>query len=142
MKILTAKILDLSAILNINTTFDESHEYSHSEDFMLEQLHAGRIFVCKIDWEVVWYLLYQVLWGNTPLLSLIKVLPNYQWKWIGTSLLTYFEKELRSRWHNLYISSTEKTNILSQKFHEKNNLKKIGSLDMNHGNEIFYSKGI
>ena len=105
--------------------------YSNPSEFMEEAIDKGCIFVAAKDEDsVVGYGLIQFLWGDTPLLSLLKVLPEYQGTGIGTQLLAAVETKLSGEGHKSLFSSTDKTNELSQRFHAKHGFEKIGELDM------------
>lgn len=137
MKIIQATLEHLPGILEINKIID----YGNPEFFMIESIEAKRVSVCMSeDKQIVWYSLYQEIWGNTLLLALVKVLPDFQWNKIGTKLIHYFEEQAKARWHSKYLSSTELSNILSQKFHKKLWFEPIGELGMTHGKELFYKK--
>lgn len=138
MKIRKANKLDLKNILVINKIFD----YWNPDTFIELSINLWQVYVCEIDDKIVWFLLYQILWWNTPFLSLIKIMNEYQWKWYWSKLLEELEIELNDIWYNSYICSTELVNNLSQKFITANNFKKIGALKMNHWEEFFYIKEI
>lgn len=115
--------------------------YPNPSLLMQESIEAERIYVAVAEGgSVVGYGLIQFLWGDTPLLSLLKVLPGYQGTGIGTQLLAAVESKLSSGGYKSLFSSTDKTNELSQKFHIKHGFEKIGELDMDHGVEWFLKK--
>ena len=53
MNIIKAKHEHLLGILEINTIFSSEYEYDHSEEFMQEQLDAGRVWVAIFESQVV-----------------------------------------------------------------------------------------
>lgn len=126
----------LREILEINLVID----YENPDDFVEYCLEKGYVAVYIEDDTVKAFSLYQLIWGNTLMLTLVKVLPECQGNWIGTSLIADFEEKMVQIWYKKYLSSTEKTNVLSQKFHSKLGFKEIGLLSMPHGEEIFYEK--
>ncbi len=127
-------------IADLDTINDEI-AYPNPSEFMAESIDKGRIYVAATEQgSVVGYGLFQFLWGDTPLLSLLKVLPDHQGNGIGTQLLTAIENDLAGRGHKSLFSSTDKTNELSQRFHSKHGFEKIGELDMDHGIEWFLKK--
>ena len=97
-------------------TLNKIDDYGNPDSFIEECILSERVEVVLKDKKVVAFSLYQIIWGNTVFLALVKVHPDYQWNWIGTSLVKSFEDKMRSEWHTSYLSSTEKINILSQNF--------------------------
>ncbi len=138
MKISLASEADANELLAINSLFTDPYE--HPEEFVAENLIAKRILVAKVDNRIVGYLLYQMLWGNTPFLALIKIIPELQSHGFGSALLAEFEATLRKQKFEKYISSTETINDMGQKFHERSGFKLIGELQMIYGEESFYVK--
>lgn len=138
MKIIHAQDIHLSEILIINKIYN----YGNPDDFIFQHIQLGQVLVAMKDKKVVGFLLYQYIWWNTLFLALVKVLPEYQNIWIGTSLIQKFEMDAKNKWNMNYISSTELTNANSQKFHEKLWFQQIGLLDMPHWEEIFYTKDL
>lgn len=133
-----ANVEDAIDILEINKMID----YGNPEEFIRESIILEKVYVCILEEKIVGFLLYQKIWGNTIFLSLIKILPRYQRQWLWSKLLAIFESNIKESWYVEYVSSTEKRNKLSQKFHEKHNFKIIWDLNMSHGNELFYMKKI
>lgn len=131
---------DISAIEKINTFFDT--EYENPSDFFLESILHNRLLVAKKKEKIIGYLVYQILWGNTPILALVRVHPDFQRKNIGQEMVLFFEEELRKKGFTEYISSHEIVNIISENFHKKLEMKCIGKLEMIYGKEKFYRKKI
>ncbi len=138
MNIRPADSGDLSDIQNINTVI--GWPYEHHDDFYLECIGHDQCFVAESDDEVVGYFCYQMLWGNTAFLSLVKVLPDHQRQGIGTALMTYAEDMLRERGEEYYLSSSEVVNTAGQSWHSKNHYESVGTLDLPWGQETFYKK--
>ena len=131
-----AHIDDLKEIITLNKIVD----YHQPDEFMKESIQAWRIFVYKNQEKIIGFLLYQVLWGNTILLSLLKVHNDYYQQWIGTKLLHHFEEYLKQQEIKSFMSSTMPDNIWAQTFHEKKWFQYVWTLEMHYGNEIFYRK--
>lgn len=131
-----AQINDLKEIITLNKIVD----YHQPDEFMKESILAWKIFIYKDQEKIKGFLLYQDLWGNTILLSLLKVHSDFYKQWIGTSLLKYFENFLQEKGIKSYMSSTMSDNIWAQIFHEKKEFKNVWTLEMHYGNEIFYRK--
>ena len=136
MKIRKAKIGELQEIITLNKIVN----YHQSDSFMKESVMSWRVFVIAWKDGIKGFLLYQELWGNTTLLSLLKVHSSFYQKWIGTKLLEYFEEYLKKQWITSYMSSTMPDNAWAQVFHKKKGFQYIGTLDMHYGDEIFYRK--
>ena len=126
----------LSWLVAINKIID----YDNPDEFILESIEWGRVFVALSDKRVIGYLLYQVIWGNTPFLALLKILPDFQGQWLGTKFIHVFEEEVSELWYKSYISSTGVENTGSKIFHEKKWFSQIGTLDMPFGGEVFFKK--
>ena len=136
MKIIPATHKHLSEIIELNKIVD----YENPDSFMKESVDLWRVLVGIEDNRVVWFLLYQELWGNTILLALIKVHSDFYGQGIGSQLLQDFEILLQNKWIKSYISSTMPDNIWAQRFHTKRWFTHIWDLQMYHGNEMFYRK--
>lgn len=136
MEVRKATVADIEEIYHINKVID----YGNSKDFIVASILSGFVHVCVVDKQVVWFLLYQMMWWNTVFLSLIKVLPIYQRQWIWSMLLKAFEHDIKESKHTSYISSTQSDSQESRKFHAKHDLHEIGRLDMSHAKELFFKK--
>lgn len=115
MKIIPASTHHLEEIIEVNKFID----YGNPDCYIHDSIKNGLVFVAIDDGKVIGFSLYQVVWGNTPLLALVKVHPNYQGKGIGTKLVEATEKKLKKEGFHSYTSSTEEKNSYSQKFHNK-----------------------
>lgn len=138
MNILVATSKHLKDCVAINTEFQ--NEYSHPHWFLQESIEHKRVLGAEKDEKIVGYLLYQILWGNTPFLALIKVTRAFQKKGIGESLEKALLEKLKTEGYHKIISSTETINNAGRLFHEKNHFIPLGELKMIYGNEIFYEK--
>jgi len=131
---------DLASILKIDAEFSNEHEYKNPKIFYLESIGSGRLFVASTHEKIIGFLVFQILWGNTPFLALLKVSKSHQRKGVGSELIKKLEQVLRKQGFNNYISSTETINTVSQKFHTTNGFLPIGKLEMIYGSEQFYKK--
>ena len=138
MRIEWANEPDFLAILKINESF--SHVYSHHESFFKEGIAGGRVLIAREGDRAVGYLIYQVLWGNTPFLALVRVLPKYRGKGLGRQLLSVCEEKLKKDGFRALVSSSEKMNEEGNMFHTKIGFKNIGTVEMIYGEEVFYKK--
>ena len=117
-------------------------DYSQPASFMHEHIKLGRVLVAENNGQVVGYALWQVLWGNTPLLALVKVFPEHQKQGAGSALITAFETVIKAQGFENYMSSTMANNSDGQAFHAKKGFSSIGTLNMHYGDEIFYRKDL
>lgn len=140
IKIRTATPSDIGDVLRINEFF--SNAYSHREEFFREGLTAGRIIVADQNGTVVGYLIYEVLWGNTPFLALVKVAPESRGQGVGKKLLGALEEKLQKENFAALVSSSEEVNQSGNEYHQKMGFKNIGTVEMIYGKEVFYRKDL
>lgn len=138
MHIRLATAADWGALEALNKIID----YHQPEAFMHEHIKLERVLVVELEDQVIGYALWQVIWGNTPLLALVKVFPKYQKKGAGSALITEFEARIKRDGFKNYMSSTMTNNELGQSFHVKKGFAPIGTLHMHYGDEIFYRKDL
>ena len=135
-----ANASDLESILDINKSFFT--DYSHDESFFREGLAAGRVLIVDSGDKAAGYLIYQVLWGNTPFLALVRVLPESRGKGIGKKMLSICEEKLKKEGYEAIISSSEKVNKEGNEFHVKMGFEPVGTVQMIYGAEVFYRKNL
>jgi len=138
MEIRKAEIQDLDRIIELNQIIN----YENPDDFMLNSISEGQVFVSIEDQKITGYLLYQLIWWNTPFIALIKIFPDFQKKWYGKALIDICEQEFKSKGLRYYYSSTGSENGWAQIFHEKLWFSGIWDLKMNFWDEIFYRKDL
>ncbi|MGH7204482.1 MAG: GNAT family N-acetyltransferase [Candidatus Levyibacteriota bacterium] len=117
-----------------------NHEYSHSPKYFDKAILTNNIFVAIDNDEIIGYLIYHVIWGNTPFIELLRVTSKYQREGIGSKLLLEFEKKMKEDEYDEIVSSSERVNEVGNAFHKKHEFKIIGELDMIYGKETFYLK--
>ena len=130
---------DLNDLLSIE---EVCREWDNPDWFLKESLENGRALLAYKDGKPAGYLIYQVLWGNSPFCSLIKVVPEYRRMGLATDLINKFEKHLKDEGYDAYVMSTELINSDTKGFFPELDLTEIGILDMVHGKEVFYKKTI
>ena len=136
-----AKASDREEIDQITKEFSD-HEYSHSPKYFNEAISSQKLLVALIENKVVGYLTYQLIWGNTPFLELMRVTLSQQNKGIGSELLRKLEIILKKSGYKVLISSSEEVNEVGNAWHQKKRFEPIGQLKMIYGVEIFYKKEI
>src|ERR1700739_3371289 len=127
IQISQAEQSDLDSILAINQHF--SYLYSHEESYLQQQIAAGRVFLARSGEQVVGYLIYELIWGNTPFLALIRVLPEFQRKGIGSALFKELERALKQSGFKALVGSSTAGEI-GNEFQVKMGFKKIGTLPL------------
>ncbi len=133
---------DMVGIRKIVEELDDDREYSHPLSYFDKCLNSGHLLVADQDDEIVGFLAYHIVWGNTPFIELVQVPSAYQKKGIGTLLLATLEGILKSQGYPTLLSSSEVVNDMGNSFHQKAGFVSIGILDMVYGKENFYSKQI
>ena len=116
--------------------------YDQPDLFMHEQVKLGRVVVAEINEKVIGYALWQIIWGNTPILALLKVFPEHQKQGAGKNLIVEIEKRIKKEGFNHYMSSSTADNQSAQIYHEKMGFKNVGTLNMWHGEEVFFKKDL
>jgi L-amino acid N-acyltransferase YncA len=136
MKIRMATKDDWPTLEALNKVID----YSQPKPFMLENVKLGRVLVAEIGGRAIGYALWQIIWGNTPLLALVKVFPEDQLKGAGKAINREFEKRIKADGFKNYLSSTMANNPDGKVFHVQMGFTEIGTLKMHYGDELFYRK--
>lgn len=114
--------------------------WPHPKVFFQESLEYGRVLLATEGKTPIAYLVYELIWGNTAFLSLVKVLPEYQRRGIGTAMLNLLEERLVSLGFSTYVTSSETVNQHTKQLLPNLGFTQIGKLQMHHGEEIFYLK--
>lgn len=140
IEIREASPVDLRSISKINELF--SATYSHREEFFREGIMFNRAIVACENDIVIGYLIYEILWGNTPFLALVRVVPEARRKSVGTKLLSSLEERLKKENFTVLISSSEEVNKSGNEYHKKTGFKNIGTVEMIYGKEVFYRKDL
>lgn len=118
------------------------HEYSHAPKYFDDSISTQKIIISELHDEIVGYLIFHIVWGNTPYIELLRVSSPSQKKGIGSQMLHFLEEQLKTDGYSAVLSSSEKVNVVGNSFHEKNGFKSIGSLQMVYGEEVFYRKDL
>ncbi|MFZ2587177.1 MAG: GNAT family N-acetyltransferase [Alphaproteobacteria bacterium] len=111
----------------------------HPDEFIQSRLRSGYVFVALDENDhPIGFLIYSIWWGNCPFIELIKVVEDMRGMGIGSQLLDVAKAEIKAKGFEMLIASSEMTNMLGQKFHEKLGFKKLNSLVLPHGEEQFF----
>lgn len=141
LKIRFAADTDRIAIDQITKEFDD-RAYPHASSYFDEVIKNQKILVAVEDAQIIGYLIYHIIWGNTPFVELIYVTKEYQRIGVGLQLLTDLERKLKTLGYTVVISSSEQKNEIGNTFHKKHGFESIGTLDMIYGKEAYYKKKI
>jgi ribosomal protein S18 acetylase RimI-like enzyme len=115
-------------------------KHPHPKSYYEEALRYGRLLMAYDGDTPVALLTFEILWGNTAFAALAKVLPDYQRKGIGKSMIKHLEERLVSLGFTSYVCSSENVNQKTKRFLPDLGFVRIGELQMAHGGEIFYIK--
>ncbi|MGE3770699.1 MAG: GNAT family N-acetyltransferase [Bdellovibrionales bacterium] len=107
-------------------------------DYAAARIRDGMAFLAKMDNKPIGFLIYGIIWGNTPFIEHIKIVPDAQRQGIGSKLLEAAKIDIKTKGFAKLLSSTEVINGLGLGFHAKHSFKDIGMLAMPHGDEKFY----
>lgn len=114
--------------------------WAHPKSFFEESLQYQRVLLAVDHGLPLAYLVYEIIWGNTAFLSLLKVSPDYQRIGIGKKMVALLEERLVSLKFGSYVTSSETTNPNTKRFFPDLGFAFIGELQMAHGGEMFYLK--
>lgn len=95
----------------------------------LEYVKNGDISVCKVlsDGVEAGVIEYKSFWNEMPYISLIKLLPEYRRKGIGSKALGLLEKKLKNSGYKAVLTST-RADEDAQHFYRKTGYKECGCL--------------
>ncbi|GKU27871.1 GNAT family N-acetyltransferase [Clostridium folliculivorans] len=92
--------------------------------------------------KILGWLRFNYFWDNTPFMNLLYIDEAYRNKGVGTSLVYFWEIEMKARGYELVMTSTL-SNELAQHFYRKLGYKDAGSLLLeNEPLEIIFTKNI
>lgn len=132
---------DYELLKLVNQHFQEKN-YSHTDQFFEQGIEGGMVLVAYFENKPAGYLIYQVLWGNTPFVALLRIMPEFRGEGLGRKLIEISEQKLKGEGYEGFISSSETINDGGKAFHDKMGFVEIGKLQMIHGEEVFYKKMI
>lgn len=123
----------------VDAVYDGDAPHYHPDEFWKTRLREKRVLIAKDNSKNIGLLCYTAWWGNTPFLELVEVQKNFQRRGIARALLEKAASDITEKKFKTLISSCETTNELSHLFHQGMGFNKLGSLDLPHGGEQFYS---
>lgn len=110
----------------------------HPEEYFKLRLDAGHAFAVTDTDGLAAFLIYSVWWGNSPFIELIKVDHKFQRRGLGTQLLNAAKKEIKAKGFEYLFSSTEVINDMGLGFHLKQGFERLNTLNLGHGEELFF----
>lgn len=122
---------------------DKEMSFETYPEVLKKSVEQGRILLAIQEDKAVGYLRYGYLWEKKlPYIQVIRVLESYRKKGIGRKLVELLENILRKKGIFQLLSSTDKNNFNSQKFHHALGFKDCGELSININDEVevFFKK--
>ena len=118
--------------ISIATVKDEPHVFVFDKKYLTrEQLSKAisdnRVYVAKTDDIVLGYARYGLFWDSIPFLNMLYVPDSYSLMGVGSSLLKYWEDDMREKGHKLVLTSTM-TNEKGQNFFRKHDYMDVGCI--------------
>lgn len=91
-------------------------------------IKEGRVVVASESATIVGYARWSWFWDKIPFSTLVRVHPDQQRRGVGRALYAAVEVRLRDLGERFWISSTEKDNWHSRRFHAALGFREIGAL--------------
>lgn len=112
--------------------------------FKQTEYGAGYYIVC--DGKQAGIIEYKPFWNGMPYLSLIKILPEYQKRGVGTEAMRLFEQEVKREGNKALLVSTQ-ADEEAQHFYRKIGYRECGCLILNgtpfqQAMEMFFIKNL
>lgn len=107
------------------------------------KIEEREVIVAEINDSLVGYVRLEYLWSRIPYIALIRVLPEYQRRGVGTALLSYTEEFLREQGHKALYSSSQVDEVEPQAWHRHVGFEECGIIaGINEGGigEVFFRK--
>ena len=117
----------------------------HSTELLLEAIAEAKVVLAEAEEQgVVGYVRWEHFWDCIPLCLTVLVKPEHRRRGVGRRLYQHIEAAFRQRGCTFWLSSTEETNQVSQRFHESLGFRRIGALAELGQDvpEVFYRKDL
>lgn len=115
------------------------------DDWIKRCIHYGEYFVAEQNGELIGFLRFSRFWGKIPYMDMIRVLPSYRRKGVGTALFHAWERAMIEEGARHLMTSSEWAEAEPQAWHRRNGFKAAGSIDLRivqPSPEIFFVKDI
>ncbi len=142
IKIRLAEEKDLDFIKEINQSNQKSVSYENPEWFFKEKIRTNKVITAEKDNKCLGYLVFHILWGNSPFIALVKVKKEEQGQGIGKKLMNFAFEHFKKQGYDFVLSSSEEKNIGGRNFHKKIGFAEAGSFDGVEESEIFFKKNL
>ncbi len=99
-------------------------------------------YVLSVNGQPAGLLRYNLFWDNTPFCTLLYIREEFQKRGLGSTLMNFWEKEMRSLGYRWILVSTQ-SDESAQYFYKKLGYKDCGTLSApDQATELFLSKTI
>nr|MBA5586468.1 GNAT family N-acetyltransferase [Anaerobacillus isosaccharinicus] len=113
-----------------------------SAEMLERKIKYKEVIVAKDGDQIVGWLRFGYFWNVVPYMNLIHVLDSYRGLDVGTNLGTYWENEMRSKGHQMVLTSTMAVET-SQQFYRKCRYVDVGGFLLEkEGLEIMFKKNL
>ena len=117
--------------------FDKKHLTSEQ---LSKAICDNRVYVAKTNEIVLGYARYGLFWDSIPFLNMLYVPDGYTRMGVGSSLLRFWENDMREKGYKQVLTSTM-ANEKGQHFFRKRGYMDVGNLFLEgEGLELFLSK--
>ena len=97
------------------------------EPVFARKVAEGSAYVALMDGTPAGLLRYNLFWDNTPFCNLLMVKEGCRGLGLGTQLMTFWEKEMKTRGYGMVLTSTQ-ADESAQHFYRKLGYRDCGSL--------------
>ena len=135
--------IEITQNINIDeiaSFFGDSFPVYNARQYYNSRIQEELVFKALVNGEEAGYIIYTIIWGNTPYLEHVEVKDSMRGKGIAQTLVKRVLNDIKTREipYQYLLSSAEVTNNVSDEFHKKFGFKTLNTLDMLHSEEQFY----
>ena len=105
----------------------KEHDKHISETELRNIITAKRILVMQQGDAFIGWLRFGLFWDNTPFMNMLYILDVYRGKGFGTTLVSFWEKEMEKDGYSRVLTSTQ-ANEQAQFFYRKLGYTECGAL--------------
>ncbi len=128
-----------ASLEQIEQVFEDDKPNKHKINFINSRLQSEHAFIALDGKNPVGFLLYDIWWGDTPFIDLLKVKKDYLRHGIGSTLIKKSTGIIKSMGFEKLISSSQVNNNMGKSFHLKMGFSKLNILDLPMGKEQYFS---
>jgi len=118
-------------------------DHSAIESAIRYAIEHQAVVVAECDGNIIGYLRLEFLWSRIPYIGLVWVVESHRDQGVGRSLLSFVETDLRTKGHQMLISSSQVDEPAPRDWHRSVGFVECGVLDgINKGGtgEVFFRK--